>query len=78
MGQILWGYITGTIIKPTDKKATDYAESFDAWEADNSKIITWINNSVIHSIGVQLAKFETAKEVWDHLARLYVQSNFAR
>lgn len=26
----------------------------------------------------QLALYETAKEVWDHLARLYTQSNFAK
>ncbi|RHN70428.1 putative transcription factor interactor and regulator CCHC(Zn) family [Medicago truncatula] len=44
----------------------------------NSKIITWINNSVDQSIGVQLAKYDTAKEIWDHLKRLYVQSNFAK
>ena len=67
----MWGYVTGTRIKPTDKKAIDYAESLDAWEADNSKIITWINDFVTHSIGARLAKFEIAKEVWDHLARLY-------
>jgi hypothetical protein len=33
------------------------------WEANNAKIITWINNSVEHSIGTQLAKYDTAKEV---------------
>jgi len=25
-----------------------------------------------------LAKYETAKEVWDHLQRLFMQSNFAK
>ena len=49
----------------------------DVWEVNNSKIITWIN-SVTPSIGMQLAKYEYAKEVWDHLARLYTQSNFAK
>ncbi|XP_075494786.1 uncharacterized protein LOC142532357 [Primulina tabacum] len=66
-------YVTGVRVKPTDDQANDYAALVDNWEADNSKIITWINNSVTHSIGVQLAK-----EVWDHLARLYTQSNFAK
>ncbi|KAJ9548119.1 hypothetical protein OSB04_020662 [Centaurea solstitialis] len=37
-----------------------------------------INNSVVQSIGTQLAKYDTAKEVWDHLERLYTQSNFAK
>jgi hypothetical protein len=50
----------------------------DTWEANNAKIITWINNSVEHSIGTQLAKYETTKEVWDHLQRLFTQSNFAK
>ncbi|GKG19173.1 gag-pol polyprotein [Tanacetum coccineum] len=45
---------------------------------NNSKIITWINNSVTPCIGLQLAKYETAKAVWDHLAKLYTQSNFAK
>jgi hypothetical protein len=35
----------------------------DAWEANNAKIITWINNSVEHFIGIQLTKYETTKEV---------------
>ena len=74
----MWGYVTGTIIKPANKKAIDYAETLDAWESDNSKIITWINNYVMHLIGAQFAKFETTKEVWNHLSRLYTQSNFAR
>jgi hypothetical protein len=27
---------------------------------------------------MQLAKYETTKEVWDHLQRLFTQSNFAK
>jgi len=50
----------------------------DTWEANNAKIITWINNYVEHSIGTQLAKYETTKEVRDHLQRLFTQSNFAK
>ncbi|KAM6551871.1 hypothetical protein CsatB_001679 [Cannabis sativa] len=30
------------------------------------------------SIGTQLAKYDTAKEVWDHLPRLHTQSNIAK
>jgi len=50
----------------------------DTWEANNAKIITWINNSVEHSIGTQLVKYETTNEVWDHLQRLFTQSNFTK
>ncbi|XP_073131422.1 uncharacterized protein [Henckelia pumila] len=74
----MWSYVTGVRIKPTDETTTNYANLVDSWETDNSKIITWINNSVTHFIGIQLDKYETAKEVWVHLARLYTQSNFAK
>jgi hypothetical protein len=50
----------------------------DAWEANNTNIITWINNSIENSIGTQLAKYETVKEVWNHLQRLFTQSNFTK
>ena len=77
-GKKLWGYVSGTFVKPRDEKAENYMKLVDVWEFDNSKIITWINNSVKHTIGMQLAKFETAKEVWDYLEKLYTQSNFAK
>ncbi|XP_022859302.1 uncharacterized protein LOC111380069 [Olea europaea var. sylvestris] len=73
----MWGFISGTSVKPENTNE-DYATLIDAWESNNSKIITWINNSVEHSIGRELAKYETAKEVWDHLQRLFTQSNFAK
>ena len=69
----MWGYVTGTTRKPTDKKAENYVLLLDSWEIDKSKVIIWINNFVI-----QLARYYTAKEVWDHLERLYTQSNFAK
>jgi len=50
-----------------------YTVSIDAYESNNAKNITWINNSVKHFIGIQLAKYETLKEVWDHLQRLFTQ-----
>ncbi|XP_045795561.1 uncharacterized protein LOC123890064 [Trifolium pratense] len=78
-GKRVWSYVDETSVKPTDKKdEAKYAKELDTWEASNSKIITWINNSVSQSIGMQLAKYDTAKEVWDHLERLYKQSNFAK
>jgi hypothetical protein len=76
-GKKTWGYVSGTymILKNTEEGDT---ASIDAWEANNAKIITWINNSVEYFIGTQLVKYETAKEVWDHLQRLFTQSNFAK
>ncbi|XP_074373914.1 uncharacterized protein LOC141714284 [Apium graveolens] len=79
-GKTLWSYVRDkdTKTKPADGKTDDSAKAIEVWEAENSKIVTWINNSVTHSIGDQLAKYETAKEVWDHLSRLYTQSNFPK
>ena len=77
-GKKMWGYINGDLKKPKNEKAENYANLLDVWEANNSKIITWINNSIAPSIGMQLEKYKYAKEVWDHLARLYKQSNFTK
>nr|GEY02030.1 Gag-Pol polyprotein [Tanacetum cinerariifolium] len=63
---------------PTDEKIDNYVVLLETRGVDNSKIITWIKNSATPSIGLQLAKYETAKAVWDHLAKLYTQSNFAK
>ena len=77
IGKNLWGYVIGTCVKPKNPNE-NYTAKLDTWEANNSKIITWINNSIEHSIGECLAKYEMEKEVWDHLQRLYTQSNFAK
>jgi len=70
-GKKIWGYVSRTYVVPKNTEEGDTA-SIDAWETNNAKIITCINNSVEHSIGTQLAKYETAKEVWDHLQRLFM------
>jgi hypothetical protein len=64
-------------VVPKNTKEGDVA-LIDAWEANNAKIIRWNNNSVEYSIGTQLAKYERGKEVWDHLQRLFTQSNFTK
>lgn len=76
-GQRLLGYVYGTSEKPEDNNDGKYASEIESWEANNAKIITWIHNSVTEDIGIQLAKYETAKEVWNHLKKLYEQSDFA-
>jgi len=76
-GKKIWGYVSGTYMIPKNIEEGD-AVLIDTWEANNAKIITWINSSIEHSIGMQLAKYETTKEIWDHLQRLFTQSNFAK
>jgi hypothetical protein len=49
-------------VKPKNTNE-NYVVSINAWNANNAKIITYINNSVEHSIGTQLVKYETTKEV---------------
>jgi hypothetical protein len=56
------GYVSGTYVIPKNTEEGDVV-LIDTWEANNANIITWINNSVEHSIGMQLAKYETTKEV---------------
>jgi len=49
-GKKMWGYVSGVYVVPKNIEEGDTA-LIDAWEANNAKIITWINNSVEHSIG---------------------------
>ncbi|XP_070682349.1 uncharacterized protein [Malus domestica] len=74
----LWGYVSRMIYIPNNPKDDKHVELFAAWNMNNSKIITWINNYVDLTIGMQLAKFSTSKDVWDHLAKLYTKANFAK
>ena len=71
IGKNVWGYVSGEIVMPTDKKAENYESLASAWKVNNSKIITWFNNFVNQSISVHFAKFPTAKEIWEYLERLY-------
>ena len=73
-GQKMWGYIIGTLCKLMNEK---YVEQLDAWKVSNLKIITWINNSIDNLIDIQLTKYETIKEIQEHLERWHTQSNFA-
>ncbi|OMO86820.1 Zinc finger, CCHC-type [Corchorus olitorius] len=77
IGKELWGYVDGTVTEP-NSTSTEYAKLKKEWETYNAGILSWINNAVEPSIGMHLAKFKTAKEVWDYLKNLYVQSNFAK
>ena len=56
-GKSLWNYVCDkyTTTKPEDAKTAESKTAIEVWEVNNSKIITWINNSVTHYIGFQLA-----------------------
>ena len=76
-GKKMRGYVSGTYVIPKNTKEGDVVMIY-TWETNNAKMITWINNSVEHFISTQLAKYETTKGVWDHLQKLFTQSNFAK
>lgn len=74
----MWSYVDGTSLKPIDKKDGKYEKDLETWEINNSKMLTWINNSFSQSIGMQLTKYDTAKDILDDLKHLYVTSNFGK
>jgi len=49
-GKKMWGYVSGTYMILKNIEEGDVV-LIDTWETNNAKIITWINNSVEHSIG---------------------------
>jgi len=73
----MWGYVSGTYVKPLNIDK-GYTTLIDVWEANNAKIIIWINNFVKHSIVTRLVKYETTNEIWNHLQMLFTQSNLAK
>ncbi|XP_028094176.1 uncharacterized protein LOC114294251 [Camellia sinensis] len=78
LGKNVWTYVIGESSMPSDVKLENSNALLSTWQVTNAKIVTWINNSVDQSIGIHFGKFTTAKEIWDHLSHLYVESNFAK
>lgn len=66
----LLGYLDDTTIKD-DRNQTN-------WEQNNSKVITWILNSIDTSISLSLQSYYKASDMWSHLQSLYHQVNKAR
>ena len=61
-GKKMWEYVSRTYMILKNIEEGDVV-LIDTWEANNTKIITLINNFVEHSMGTQLANYETAKKV---------------
>lgn len=59
----MWGFIIDISTKLIDAKIKKYEDLLEAWDNDNSKIITWMNNFVVHSIRCQLVKYANTKDV---------------
>ena len=69
-GHGLMGYLDGTATKDDKSTAT--------WDQNNSKVVTWILNSIDPSITNSLQSFSTAAEMWLHWKSIYQQVNKAR
>ena len=76
-GQGLFGYVDGSITKPTAISSTD-TKALSAWSKDNAKVITWILNSIDPSVAIALQAYTTAADTWAHLKTVYHQTNKAR
>ena len=80
-GRKPWRYVTGDIPQPirkADETDEALAARLDDWDSNNHKIITWISNTSSINIAMEFDKYETAKEVWDHLCARYIAPDPAR
>lgn len=68
-GKGLPSYLDGTVIRE-DRNAA-------AWDQNNSKVVTWILNSIDTCITLWLQSFSKASEMWTRLRSLYHQVNKA-
>eukprot|EP00257_Ricinus_communis_P027026 XP_025014440.1 uncharacterized protein LOC112536078 [Ricinus communis] len=60
------GYLTG------EKKEPDMDDSsYSSWDAENSKVMTWLVNSMEEDISSNYMCYHTAKELWDNVNLMY-------
>ncbi|XP_028068680.1 lysophospholipid acyltransferase LPEAT2-like [Camellia sinensis] len=63
VGRKKWGYVSGSIPRPSDPKQKDYLSSCDTWDCDNAQVLAWFHNFVDDRIGMMFSKYSTAKKV---------------
>ncbi|KAG6500755.1 hypothetical protein ZIOFF_040608 [Zingiber officinale] len=71
-GKELWGHIDGSLMAPEN------AKDLGQWETKDARIISWLLGSIEAHMVNNLRPFNTAKEMWDYLKRIYHQDNTAR
>jgi hypothetical protein len=79
-GRRLWRYVTGDKTCPTiaaNEQPEAFADKLEEWDSKNHQIITWFRNTSTPGIHLQFGRFETAKEVWDHLKQRYTISDLS-
>ena len=48
------------------------------WTQNNSKVVTWVLNSIESNIALSLQSFSEVSDIWNHLKNLYHQANMTR
>ena len=79
-GRKLWRYVTGDIVEPQKKQDEDsekFKDRLEEWDCKNHQILTWFRNTCEPAIKRHFGRLETAKEVWDMLAKRYSTSDIA-
>lgn len=74
-GKDLWGHVDGR--KPAPDKDIDQ-DGHAKWEVKDAQIMAWILGSVESNFILNLRPFKTAAGMWNHLKKLYSQTNTAR
>ena len=88
IGKKRWRIVTGDILPParpvgaagadpTAKDLEAYGEKLEDWDSKNHQILTWVRNTSIPAIQVQLASFDNAKKAWDFLATRFQSTGLA-
>ena len=73
--QGLFGYLEGSITKPTTTSTTD-TKALSTQSKENAKVVTWVLNSIDHSLAITLQAYTAAAD--PHLKKVYHQTNKAR
>ncbi|KAG6501099.1 hypothetical protein ZIOFF_040967 [Zingiber officinale] len=71
-GKELWGHIDGSLMAPEN------AKDLGQWETKDARIISWLLGSIEAHMVNNLRPFNTTKEMWDYLKRIYHQDNTAK
>uniref|UniRef100_A0A803MMN7 Uncharacterized protein n=1 Tax=Chenopodium quinoa TaxID=63459 RepID=A0A803MMN7_CHEQI len=67
-----FGFVDGTISKPTDKK-----KLLD-WDTVNSMLVSWILRTIDPKLAISIPYFDDAKRLWDYLDKRYCDASGPR
>ena len=77
----LWGYVSGTIVKPslpTKGVIDEQREAFMQWNEKDKMVIFVLSQNISNSMIGHIQELETSEEVWNCLESLYTSYTKAR